>query len=140
MAIDISKSSWGSDLNDFIEANSISDTGWVTDGITMENGWATDTTGDPIEFRILTFGNSKLMFISGWIYVTQAVAANASVSVAQFPAQAKIGTTAFGTANTKSALGQFGITSDGVLNYTLHGSGTLAANDGIWLSVMILDQ
>lgn len=139
MAIDFAKSGWDGDLNDFIEANSISDTGWVTDGIVMENGWATDPVGDPLKYRVLTFGSSRLMFITGWAYPTADVALNAKADIAQFPAGAKIGSTQFGASNVKGGLGELSFSPDGVLSYTLYGA-SMTANNGFYLNMMVLDK
>lgn len=70
MAIDFAKSGWDGDLNDFIEANSISDTGWQTDGITYQNGCTQSTDASAvIQYRIIQLSDFKILWLTGLLGV-----------------------------------------------------------------------
>lgn len=138
MAIDISKSGWGSDLNNFIETNSISDTGWTSSGITMLNGFKIDST-NPLRYRILTFGTVKMVCINGYIS-GGTIAANGKVNVAQFPDVVikAYGLPTIGGANVRSATGLFQLNTDGTLDLVLYNGDSLDAGSGTWVNMLMI--
>ncbi|KRM62110.1 hypothetical protein FC26_GL000842 [Paucilactobacillus vaccinostercus DSM 20634] len=138
MAIDISKSGWGSDLNNFIETNSISDTGWTNSGITMLNGFKMDSI-NPLSYRILTFGTVKMVCINGYIS-GGTIAANGKVNVAQFPDVVikAYGLPTIGGANVKSATGLFQLNTDGTLDLVLYNGDSLDAGSGTWVNMLMI--
>lgn len=135
MAIDFSKSGWAGDLNDFIEANSISDTGWTDEGVTMLNGFEVNAS-DPLKYRIVTFGATKMLFLTGFIS-GPAMTENEKLNVAQFPTALTDFTSGvqIGGTNTKSAIGLFQLNSDCTLDWVLYGA-SLTAGDGTWLNML----
>lgn len=117
------------------------DTGWVSDGITMLNGFLKDT-GAPVSYRILTFGPIKMLFVTGWVAGPE-MSANSKVNICQLPAEATacVGKGAVGGANIRSATGLFQLNTDGTISLVLYYPvNTLGKGAGTWINMMCVSD